>query len=368
MLELCGYNEFFQLGEESNNQSTYKTPTISPSLQSHLDISTILSYSALGNHSIFITSENKLYAIGDNSDNRISGFLPKKVLNQYTEFNIKDADGHILTPVSLVCGKFFTLYMLSIPGIENKFQLALSYKNINSEFPLFLSIDGRLPVSLFGGYFNAAAIDSEGGVIFVNFRKVMTSPTAKIETFFLPGNEKAVSVACCKDFIFVIGMSGRLFQSPTSIQKLEFSEVSEFCDIEISEVSGSFWHCFAVCKDGRVFGWGANFGGRLGLCKEIEEVDKFTEIESLSGRNIVSAFAGSTHSLFLASDGSVLSCGSNTCGELFLNDGPSEEFAFSAVETTVKKDAVFCVAGDCISEVFIGNCPPNCPNMKVKNV
>lgn len=365
MLDQCGYNEFFQLNEKSNNQSTYKTPVVSPYLQSQLDISTILSYSIFGNHSIKITQDNRIYAIGDNRDNQISESLPKEVFNQYTEFTIQDPKGRTCSPISSICGKFFTLSLVTNPDHENHFQLVLSYKGINRNSPLFLNIGDRNPISLFGGYFNAAAIDSEGAILFVNYRKVNISPSQKIEPAFLPEGEKAAKLACCKDVIFCITSSGRLFQSFTSCQKLAFSEVTDFSGLKIIDISGSFWHCFAVSDEGRVFGWGANYGGRLGLGKEIEEVDKFTEIESLSGHVIKAVFAGSTHSLFVSSEGKVFACGSNTCGELFLAGDPCEEFAFNPVETLIEKDAVFCIAGDTLSAAFIGSCPPNCPNMKV---
>ena len=82
MLYQCGYNEFYQLCDKSNNQSTYKTPVISPCIKSSLDISSLLSYSVFGNHSVIINRENKIYAIGDNRDNRICGSLPKTILTR----------------------------------------------------------------------------------------------------------------------------------------------------------------------------------------------------------------------------------------------------------------------------------------------
>ena len=99
--------------------------------------------------------------------------------------------------------------------------------------------------------------------------------------------------------------------------------------------------------------------------KEIEEFEVFTEIESLE--NIVEAYAGSTHSLFRTCDGKLLACGSNSCGELFLNSGPSADFFFSPVETMINRDAKLCIAGDTLSSAFIEYFPKNNPNIKISS-
>ena len=124
MLYQCGYNEFYQLCDKSNNQSTYKTPVISPCIKSSLDISSLLSYSVFGNHSVIINRENKIYAIGDNRDNRICGSLPKTILNEYTEFSITNSEGCHFIPICSVCSKYFTLYIVSSCDDKNQFHLS----------------------------------------------------------------------------------------------------------------------------------------------------------------------------------------------------------------------------------------------------
>ena len=49
----------------------------------------------------------------------------------------------------------------------------------------------------------------------------------------------------------------------------------------IISVSGTWNHCFAVSEEGKVFGFGSNESGKLGLGKEITKVNIFTEIKAL---------------------------------------------------------------------------------------
>lgn len=55
------------------------------------------------------------------------------------------------------------------------------------------------------------------------------------------------------------------------------------------------------------------------LLKNKKKVDCFTEISSLKKYKIFAAYAGVHHSFFQTNEGEVLECGSNECGQLFLN-------------------------------------------------
>lgn len=92
----------------------------------------------------------------------------------------------------------------------------------------------------------------------------------------------------------------------------------------------------------------------------------FTEILSLRGYEIRAAYAGCTHSLFETREGKILSCGSNLYGQLLLSNGPGGN-VYLPIETAITEGASFCIAGEYISSVFIGNRPPlNTPNMRIQ--
>lgn len=83
---------------------------------------------------------------------------------------------------------------------------------------VFLDIGDDEPVALFGGYQNAAAICEEGEVIFINRETVINSPESPINASILPGGEKASSVACCNEPVFLLSASGRVFTSALKVR------------------------------------------------------------------------------------------------------------------------------------------------------
>lgn len=368
MLKVCGKNEYSQLGEGSNNEVKDlfgQDSIISPPLESHLDISSILSFSVYLYYSILITRDGKMQAIGSNSNGEISKSINQTKLVHYTNFEIKDSQGRICTPISALCGFKYSLYIISTP--DNRTRLVYSYDFINEQYPLFLNIGDSNPISIFGGENNSAAIDTKGRIIFIPYKLISESPNTQLKAISLPGGIKAVSVSCCNDIIIALGTNGKLYESPVQDLSIPtFSEVSQFQNSEIIEISGISDHCFAVNKEGEVFGRGSNIYGRLGLDQQTDDVENFVEISSLKKFKISEAYAGFNHSLFRTNDGKILACGANMNGELLLDGGPSEDNVFDPIETTIKSDACFCIAGCYLSAVFIGNCPPNCPNKKIE--
>ena len=118
---------------------------------------------------------------------------------------------------------------------------------------------------------------------------------------------------------------------------------------EIVCVSGTHDHYLAVSKQGGVFGCG------VGKTK-----NQFHHLID----EIKAAYAVFDHSLFLTREGKIISCGSNQFRELLLSSGPGK-FSDSLAVTNIISGAVFCIAGNCKSVVFIGSSPPNSPNMRI---
>ena len=69
--------------------------------------------------------------------------------------------------------------------------------------------------------------------------------------------------------------------------------------------------------DWRTFAWGSTTNGQLGVgAIENENVNAPSVVQQLSGREIRHIACGRNHTLFVLSDGTVYSCGSNDCGQL----------------------------------------------------
>ncbi|KAK8897608.1 hypothetical protein M9Y10_015569 [Tritrichomonas musculus] len=351
---LSGPNSSFVLGVKSNNHLN-GAPIVCPPVKSAIDTSELSSFSIYSFHSLFITNDGVIKAIGTNKNNRIMADLPLE-LAKYTEIHIKDKEGNVCTPISVVCGNGYTLYLVS--NKDQKRLLAYSSITIPDEHPIFLNIGNHNPIAIYGGENNSAAIDSEGKIIVIP--KDLDSETGYEPSIVkLPQNEKANNVACLEKYLIVLTQSGKVFISP--YQEFQFTEAKELAGIQITQISGVMLHCLAVSGDGRVFGFGSNRFGKLTLPKETKELDKFTELKAFGRSKIKAAFAGFQHSLFITFIGQLFACGLNKQGQLFL-DRLSDDFIGKPVETSIKDGVSFCVAGNFCSVAFTGNVPPKMPN------
>ena len=115
-----GINEYNQLGEKPNNKSENVDgySFISPPLNLSLNFSSLLSYSVYSDHPVLVTRGGSLLGIGYNSDGRITSFLKKTEISQFTEFSIKDDSGSQLVPISAVCvlWALFTCFLKAVGG------------------------------------------------------------------------------------------------------------------------------------------------------------------------------------------------------------------------------------------------------------
>lgn len=95
--------------------------------------------------------------------------------------------------------------------------------------------------------------------------------------------------------------------------------------LHVSFVSCGKEHSLAVCPKGRVFAWGADSEGQLGIEEFKEIIFTPKKIKTLNGVRIIQVSCGDYHSLALSEDGQVFSWGKNSQGQLGLGkDVPSQ--------------------------------------------
>jgi hypothetical protein len=109
----------------------------------------------------------------------------------------------------------------------------------------------------------------------------------------------------------------------------------------ISIVCGSYYN-FAVTSDGKVWAWGYNSGGELGIGSSAWAVASPTQVTGLT--NVISIAGGDGHTLALKADGTILTWGHNFQGRL--GDGQASDTQRAPVQIPNFDHVVAIAAAD----------------------
>jgi len=118
---------------------------------------------------------------------------------------------------------------------------------------------------------------------------------------------------------------------------------------KITSISAGYHHNIALCSDGTVVSWGRNTYGQLGnnSTSDSSVPVNITTAGSLNGRTVTTLAAGSDHSLVLCSDGALVSWGRNSNGQL--GDGSNTDRLIP-----VEVDATDVLAGRIVQKISSG--------------
>ncbi|XP_047632134.1 secretion-regulating guanine nucleotide exchange factor isoform X2 [Phacochoerus africanus] len=119
-------------------------------------------------------------------------------------------------------------------------------------------------------------------------------------------------------------------------------QLSEFCKPEcVKRITGGGGHSAVVTDQGNLFVCGLNKDGQLGL-GHTEDVLYFTLCKSLLGCPIQQVACGWDFTIILTKNGQVLSCGSNSFGQLGVPHGPRRCVVPQSIE--VQREKVVSIA------------------------
>uniref|UniRef100_F6QU60 HECT and RLD domain containing E3 ubiquitin protein ligase family member 6 n=1 Tax=Monodelphis domestica TaxID=13616 RepID=F6QU60_MONDO len=139
-----------------------------------------------------------------------------------------------------------------------------------------------------------------------------------------------VSVSCGKEHSLAICKEGRVFSwgsgSDGQLGIREFKKLSsipkkidELSSFKIIQVSCGHYHSIALAQDGRVFSWGKNNHGQLGLGENVPSQASPQWVKSLDGIPLAQVAAGGAHSFALSFSGTSYGWGRNNAGQLALS-------------------------------------------------
>jgi alpha-tubulin suppressor-like RCC1 family protein len=96
----------------------------------------------------------------------------------------------------------------------------------------------------------------------------------------------------------------------------EIEIVSELCDQQIIDFANGRFHCIALNSSGKVFCWGFNSWGALGIGLKDPRHHKPKFNQYLNNEFVVDISCGEVHSLVLTNCGEVYAWGGNYCGQI----------------------------------------------------
>jgi len=117
----------------------------------------------------------------------------------------------------------------------------------------------------------------------------------------------------------------------------------------VSAISAGGTFSLALLSDGTVMAWGDNSEGELGDDSDVSYSNTPVQVTGLIGVTAISA--GVNHAIALLSDGTVMTWGDNTFGEL--GDGTSGSFSNAPVTVNSLSGATAVAAGNGFSEALV---------------
>ncbi|XP_062246810.1 probable E3 ubiquitin-protein ligase HERC4 isoform X2 [Platichthys flesus] len=137
---------------------------------------------------------------------------------------------------------------------------------------------------------------------------------------FVECGEKIQAVSCTDDVVSLLTDSGSVLCVDTTRPPFTPRPMKELCNIPVCQVACGSQHSVALTHDGRVYTWGQDSRGQLGLGQGKPFANSPQQLRSLSSTPLVQVAAGGEQSFALSVSGGVFGWGRNDRGQLGLGD------------------------------------------------
>ncbi|XP_053109606.1 probable E3 ubiquitin-protein ligase HERC6 isoform X2 [Hemicordylus capensis] len=174
----------------------------------------------------------------------------------------------------------------------------------------------------------------------------------------IQGAQNIVHVSCGKEHSLAICNNGKVFSwGAGTFGQLGTGELREriipkkidgLSTLKVIQVACGNYHSIALAKDGRVFSWGQNTHGQLGLGKEVSSRATPQHVPALDGIPLAQVSAGGAHSFALSLSGVAYGWGRNHAHQLGLSPTPTREQVFKPMSVAALRslDVTYISCGD----------------------
>ncbi|XP_078385864.1 putative E3 ubiquitin-protein ligase HERC3 [Cetorhinus maximus] len=168
-------------------------------------------------------------------------------------------------------------------------------------------------------------------------------------------DRKIIQVACGSDHSLALSKDGKLFAwGQNTYGQLGLGTkggsqhspqcVTSLTEMPVAQITAGGEHSFALSLSGAVFGWGRNNHGQLGL-QDTEDRDKPNYVKQLECKKTIHISCGEEHTAVLTKDGLVFTFGAGSFGQLGHN----------STEDEIKPRLVGCLFGNKVSQIACGS-------------
>ncbi|XP_077157025.1 putative E3 ubiquitin-protein ligase HERC6 isoform X2 [Paroedura picta] len=170
--------------------------------------------------------------------------------------------------------------------------------------------------------------------------------------------QTVVQVSCGREFSLAVCSNGRVFSWGAGTfgqlgtgglkDRLTPKRIDGLSTCKIIQVACGLYHSIVLTKDGRVFSWGQNFHGQLGIGKAISSHGQPQHVSALDGIPLAQVAAGGAHSFALSLLGVAYGWGRNNAQQLGLSQSDPREQIFKprSVAALRNLDVVYISCGN----------------------
>ncbi|XP_047196022.1 probable E3 ubiquitin-protein ligase HERC4 [Hippoglossus stenolepis] len=173
---------------------------------------------------------------------------------------------------------------------------------------------------LSAGHSVLSFIKTNGNAFIIRTNETKDGRRVRGKQKFVECREKIRAVSCTDDVVSLLSDTGSVLCVDTTRPPFTPRPMKELCNIPVCQVACGSQHSVALTNDGRVYTWGQDSRGQLGLGQGKPFANSPQQLRSLSSTPLVHVAAGGEQSFALSVSGGVFGWGRNDRGQLGLGD------------------------------------------------
>eukprot|EP01065_Artemidia_motanka_P035498 TRINITY_DN43402_c0_g1_i1.p1 TRINITY_DN43402_c0_g1~~TRINITY_DN43402_c0_g1_i1.p1 ORF type:complete len:1176 (+),score=291.49 TRINITY_DN43402_c0_g1_i1:55-3528(+) len=330
----AGYNDNGQLGMGSKVKHRFFAPVRSLAGKDVVDVT------CGSGETLALCRDGQVLGSGRNRDGSL-GLGHKKTELSFTEVSLPVQAKQICSGYhhSIVLGVDGSVY---VAGLNSSGQLGLGHTSDQTTFVKVEDLPDRIASAAAGENFSVLLAES-GAVLTCGYNagnlglgdmkeRSRFTVVASLSPEQL-GSERVTKVACGKHDCMVLTDQGRLYGTGANKGgRLGFGNTTPFnlfrlvpLKFKVSDVSLGYTHTFVITADGGVRSCGCNDYGELGI-DSTQSKSTFQVVNDLEGARCTSVRCGCYCTLVVTGRGDVLACGHNKRGNLGLGQKDAKRF------------------------------------------